>query len=245
MPISLLSVIIVEDQPEISSYISSLVERRPGLLIAGRCNNVEDASILIDKEKPDLLLLDIHLPDGTAFDLLNKIKHSCRTIFLTAYEEHAIKAIKYGALDYLLKPINEEEFYQALSKVDDIIPAGADQLMIANGYHNDRVKTKLILRSTDYLQIVEIKDIVYCHSHEGYTTFHLKDDTKIMVTRIIKEYEDILTEPTFIRTHQSYLVNHHFIEKYLKEGFLVLKNKTEIPVATRRKEAVLFFLSNL
>ncbi len=245
MPLSLIRVVIVEDQPDIRSDIQFLVERQNGFSVAGSCGTVKEARQLISQIKPDLLLLDIHLADGTGFDVLREAPNEFKVIFLTAFEKHAIQAIKFGALDYLLKPIDEIEFTQALNKVSQYFPAKSEQLNIASSYHKEGVRSRLVLRSQEYFQIVEISEIIYCHSDAGYTSFFLYDGKKILTSKILKDYEDLLTEPFFIRPHQSYMVNCQYIEKYRKDGLLVLKNGVEIPVAQRRKDAVLDFLYNL
>lgn len=244
MPLSPIKVFIVEDQPNILNEINLLVESYVGFTVVGSCGTVKSARQLILQIMPDLLLLDINLPDGTGFDVLKDIPE-LKVIFITAFEKHAIQAIKWGALDYLVKPVNEEEFALALNKASQFIPAKYEQVNIARQYHEHGLRTRLVLRSLDYLQIVEIDQIIYCQSNSGYTTFHLNDNRKIVVSKILKEYEDILTEPSFIRPHQSYLVNSDFIDKYSKDGFIHLKSGESIPVATRRKEAVLEFFNKL
>lgn len=240
-----LSVVIVEDHPDLLREIQLLVERQNGFTVVGSCSKVKEARQVITQFKPDLLLLDIHLPDGTGFDVLSEGSNDFKVIFLTGFENHAIKAIKYGALDYLLKPLNELEFAQALNKVSQFFPPKSEQLNVASTYHQDGIRNRLVLRTQDHLQIVEIDQIIYCHSDSGYTSFFLNDGSKIVASKIIKDYEDILTEPYFVRPHQSYLVHFKYVNKYRKDGFLVLKNGTEIPVSTRKKEAILEYFNEM
>lgn len=245
MTLSLIRVVIVEDQPNIRNDIEYLVKQQQGFVVSATCGTVKEARQIITQIKPDLLLLDIHLPDGTGFDILQEPANEFKVIFLTAFEKHAIQAIKAGALDYILKPIDESEFKQALEKVSQYFPAKSEQVNVANKYHQDKIRDKLVLRSQDYLQVIEIKNIVYCHSNAGYTTFYLDDKRKIMVSKILKDYEDILTEPAFLRPHQSYLINTDFIDGYSKDGFIHLKNGEQIPVATRRKETISEYFNKL
>jgi len=119
------------------------------------------------------------------------------------------------------------------------------QLDVAQQYHKKRTHSRLVLRAQDYLQVVEIDQIIYCHSDSGYTSFFLTDGSKIVTSKIIKDYEDVLSEPDFLRTHQSYLVNFRYVNKYRKDGFLILKNGIEIPVATRKKEAIMEYFNRL
>jgi two-component system LytT family response regulator len=245
MTTPLIRVVIVEDQPAIRSDIEYLVTQQNGFLIAGVCGTVKDAIELIDKSQPDLLLLDIQLPDGTGFDIVNACPHDYKVIFLTAFENHALQAIKVGALDYLLKPVDETELAEALSKVIEHLPARKEQISIAKNFHRTGIRDRVVLRSQDYIQIVHFKDILYCHSDKGYTAFYLVDGKKIVTSRIIKEYEELMPEPLFIKTHQSYLVNADQIDIYKKEGVIILKNGAEIPVAVRRKEIILNYFNRL
>lgn len=245
MTLSTIRVVIVEDQPNIRNDVRILVEHQNGFSVEGSCGTVKEARNLIRQLRPDLLLLDIHLPDGTGFDVLKESANECKVIFLTAYEKHAIQAIKYGALDYLLKPIDENEFAESLKKVFQYFPPKSEQVNIASSYHREGIRSRLVLRSQDYLQVIEIAQILYCHSNSGYTTFHLIDGKEIMVSKILKDYEDVLNEPSFLRPHQSYLINSNYIDRYTKEGFIHLKNGDQIPVSTRRKEAVMEFFNRL
>jgi two-component system LytT family response regulator len=245
MTLSAIRVVIVEDQPNILTDIQFLVEQQTGFVVTATCGTVREAKILIAQTKPDLLLLDVDLPDGTGFDILQEASNEFKVIFLTGHEQHAIRAIKCGALDYLLKPIDETEFSQALSKVAGHLPAKPEQLKIAKHYHQKQVGNRLVLRSQNVLQVVEISEIVYCHSDSGYTTFHLSDGKKHVVSNILKDYEDILTEPMFLRPHQSYLINTNYIDRYSKDGIIHLKNGQPIPVAGRRRDAVMEFFNRM
>jgi two-component system LytT family response regulator len=189
------------------------------------------------------LLLDISLPDDSGFDILAKFPdRSLKVIFLTAYQEHAIKAIKYGALDYLLKPIVEDEFKVAINKA---LPITKDQFDLAHNGFKNGVHNRLVLRSQNYIQIVAVNDIIYCKSDSGYTNFFLADGRNVLTSKYIKEYEEVLPAKKFIRPHQSYIVNLDFIDRYHKEGYLLLKNNIKIPVSVRRKEDVTDYLKGI
>jgi two-component system LytT family response regulator len=245
MALSQIKVVIIEDQPSVRRDVQLLVQRQVGFSVAGACGTVKEAKQLLWEVKPELLLLDVHLPDGTGFDILEETPDLFKVIFLTAFEKHALQAIKIGALDYLLKPVEESELTLALTKALHSFPSKAEQIAIASRYHHEGVRSRLVLRSQDFLQVVELSQIIYCSSDAGYTTFHLSDGRKILVSKILKDYEDVLTEPTFLRPHQSYLVNSNYIDKYSKEGFIYLKNGVQIPVATRRKDMILNFFNRL
>jgi two-component system LytT family response regulator len=243
-----LKLLIVEDQPAIRKDILSMIVNETDFIVAGTCGSVKDARVLMPAIEPDLLLLDITLTDGTGFDILEQNDmHHCGVIFLTAHKEHAIKAIKFGALDYVLKPIDQAELIAALHKAKR---SHAVQHTPLNGaqevttYTNDR--QRIVLRFQDELQVVQLQEIVYCHSDAGYTTFFLADGRKLLTSKCLKEYEADLPESLFLRTHQSYVVNTCFIDRYRKENNeLVLRNGAVIPVAGRRKEMLLHYMNHL
>lgn len=240
--------LIVDDEPAIRKDLQYLLSKHPDFICTGACGSVHDALVLINTTQPDLVLLDIQLSDGTSFDLLAQLKKfSFKIIFITAYNDRAISAIKYGALDYLVKPVDEEEFAQALQKVKDSKEDSQvldTQLSFAKNYlQNSQSMNRIALKSQEYLQIVHFDEIVYCQSNAGYTTFHLTDSRKILISKSLKEYEELLPEQIFLRPHQSYLVNQQYIDRYLKDGLLVLKNGMEIPVSTRKRDYVMATLT--
>lgn len=243
----MIRVVIVDDEPAIRKDTQALMQQQPGFVVVGACGSVQEAKVIIPATQPDLLLLDIQLTDGTGFDILQDLAIPCKVIFITAYHDHALKAIKYGALDYILKPLDEEELQTALDKVRKTEGAHPqqDQLAIARqSFQQGSLPNRIVLRSQQYLQVVPFEEIMYCQSDTGYTTFFLTENRKIVVSKSIKEYEELLPS-YFMRPHQSYLVNHHFIDRYHKDGYLVLRNNAEIPVSTRRKDYVIEYLTGV
>lgn len=243
----MIRVMIIDDEPAIRKDTQSLLQQQPDFVVVAACGSVQEANIIIPATQPDLLLLDIQLLDGTGFDILQSLQSPCKVIFITAYHDYALKAIKYGALDYLLKPLDEEELKAALEKVrqSGISQPLPDQIAIARqSFQQGGLHNRIVLRSQQYLKVVPFEEIIYCHSDTGYTTFFLTGDRKIVVSKSIKEYEELLPA-YFMRPHQSYLVNHHFIDTYHKDGYLVLRNNTEIPVSTRRKDFVIEYLTGV
>lgn len=235
---SYLRVVIVDDHYAIREDAEVLLSPMKQFMVVGSCSSVQEAIAVIKETNPDLLLLDISLPDGTGFDILEQIPdRKFKVIFLTAYEEHALKAIKVGALDYLLKPLNEEEFKKALNKVLDLPELESRQVATAKSQFKEN--SRLVLSSQEHLQIVELSDIIYCQSDAGYTTFYLVGDKKIVTSKYIKEYEEFLPPDQFLRSHASFVVNIKYIDRYHKDdGYLLLRTGTKIPVAARRKETV-------
>ncbi|WP_343702819.1 LytTR family DNA-binding domain-containing protein [Chitinophaga sp.] len=240
----MIRVVIIDDEPAIRKDLQALMQQQAGFIVVGACGGIQEARVLIPASQPDLLLLDISLADGTGFDLLQELTPACKVIFITAHQHFAIKAIKYGALDYLLKPVDEEELQQALARVSRMQAAEPAQLAVAREQlKQGGLPHRIVLRSQQYLQIVAFEEIIYCQSDAGYTTFFLTDGRKIVVSKSIKEYEELLPDTWFLRPHQSYLVNHRFIDRYHKDGYLVLRNNIEIPVSTRRKDFVMEYLT--
>jgi two-component system LytT family response regulator len=248
-PTSPLRVLIVEDQIVIRHNLEHFLRQQPGFTVVGVCGSVMNARTMIHLEMPDLVLLDIGLPDGTGFDLLDDTFPAFRTkvIFLTAHNEYAIRAIRYGAIDYLLKPFDEQELTEALQKVTSAQPLLRDQINIALRSLNQYMRqNQIALRSQQFVKIVELKDICYLQGDNGYTTVFLHDGKKMVTTRRLKDYEELLSGNSFLRTHQSYLANGLYFDRYHpKEGIVYLKDGTPIPVSDRKKDLIDNYFKNL
>jgi len=245
--------VIVDDEPAMqeinSKYLKSFF---PEIELAGVANSVESAVQLINEQQPDLVLLDVELGAETGFKLLEILKpYTFKVVFITGHGSYALKAIKFSAIEYILKPINEIEFEQAIGKAVNEITR--EQHHEEQGqYLLDSIRKefnpkKLILKTVDSLHIIDIKNILYCQSDNSYTTFFIENDEKIMVSKSIKEYEELLSEHYFIRPHQSYLVNLNLVKKIDKSdgGFVIMKNKKEIPVSVRQKKRLIELLEKL
>jgi two-component system LytT family response regulator len=233
---------VIEDNKRLQKEIVAMVENVPGFRVEGTAGSVANAVDLIISKQPDLLLLDVALQDGSAFEILEKTIHlNYQIIFLTAHHEYALKAIKFGALDYLIKPLDEIEFYVALRKITKEHNQ-KEQIKIALEAFSEKSKNnRLVLHSSNRFQIVTLDQIIYCQSDNGYTTFHLVGDKKILTSKYLKEYEDVLSNTDFLRVHQSYLVNKKFIEVYM-DGNLILNDNSQIPVSHRKRELIMEFL---
>ncbi|MET4137875.1 LytTR family DNA-binding domain-containing protein [Pedobacter sp. UYP1] len=240
-------ILIIEDEPAVLKELVWFIKQDHQLILLGTATNVKDALVLIKATGPELILMDIQLVDGTAFDILNQLAAiSFKIIFITAYSHFAIKAIKYGALDYLLKPLDEMELKEVLNSIkrDKEIESLqlSEQLAIVKNnveYKDINLESRIVLHSLDFLQILQLKEIIYCQSDGGYTTFFLSEGRKLMISKPLKFYDELLPEKWFLRPHQSYLVNVLHIDKFLKAGTIVMKDKTEIPVASRRRDYII------
>jgi len=246
----MLTVAIIEDEVAIRKEIAWLLKNEIDVKIVGYSDKVKDAIKLIEVHKPDVILMDIRLIDGTAFDIINGLNQTPENIiFITAYNQFAIKAIKFGALDYLLKPISEVELSEALQRYRnkrDKETHWSEKLNIAQQSLNDEnLPQSIVLHTISQTHIVMVQDIVYCKGDGPYTFFYLENGKNLLVSKPLKHYEEILSAPWFLRTHQSYLVNKNFVDTISKSEYLVLKNKEEIPVSSRRKNYILNALSSL
>lgn len=230
--------IIVEDKTYIRKGLLNLLELiDTDVKVVGECESVKEAVIVAKACKPELVFLDINLTDGNAFDFLEQTKHlNFKVIFITAYEEFALKALKMGAVDYLLKPVDVEELKIALGKVKQLsVTEQKEQINVAKQLWNNQ-EDKLILSLQDSFQVVDLNELMYCESDKGYTTFYCNEGKKHLVSKTLKEFEERLTKVNFTRPHQSFMVNLKFIDKYDKSGVIHLKNGKKIPVSSRKKE---------
>jgi len=216
---------------------------------------VEADSVTSAKEKivissPDILFLDIQLGDGTGFDLLRQMNTTTNIIFTTAYNQYAVKAFKFAAIDYLLKPIDPDELIEAIDKTyqkqqQDLDKERMDLFMTMMERKSNAVQ-KISLATNESIHIVNIEDIVFCEADRNYTTFHLLNGKELVISKSLREHEEMLPKQDFIRTHHSYLVNINHITRYEKMGnFLVSIDGSKIPVSVRKKEVVFQFLKKL
>jgi len=242
----MINCIIVDDEPKSRESLKILLEDFcQNVVVKALCQDVAEAVDAIQVHKPDVVFLDIHLKRETGFDLLNRLNDvNFEVIFTTAYSEYAIKAFKFSAIDYLLKPIDIEELKRALAKVEkrmsDTISDRLKQL-IQNLKAPSTENYKLALPTSDGLVFVKVNDILYCEASSNYTLIFTFDGKKHVVSRTLKEYEDMLSEHNFFRIHNSYLINLNAIKKYVRGegGYVVMANDQSLDVSKRKKEAFL------
>jgi two-component system LytT family response regulator len=230
--------IIVEDKAYIRKGLLNLLELiDTDVKVVGECESVKEAVIVANACKPELIFLDINLIDGDAFEFLEQTQHlNFKVIFITAYEEFALKALKMGAVDYLLKPVDIEELKVALNKVKQLtVIEQKEQINVAKQAWNAQ-SNQLILSLQDSFQVVDLDALMYCESDKGYTTFYCNNGKKYLVSKTLKVFEERLNDSNFIRPHQSFMVNLKFIDKYDKSGVIHLKNGKKIPVSSRKKD---------
>ena len=184
------------------------------------------------------------LADGTGFDILEIVPNlNSKVIFVTASDEYAIKAFKFAAIDYILKPYSIEDLGNAINKAKAQIQPGKEQINVLKQLVTQpAIKPKrLSLHTSEKIIIVDIDDIIRCNSDNNYTIFYLKDKSKILVSKTLKYYSDILKEVNFLRVHQSHLVNKNYIKEFIKSdgGYLILNDSSNIPVSARKKKDII------
>jgi two-component system LytT family response regulator len=249
----MLRLIVIDDLQNAREVIASIIKKHcKQVQLVGVADSVQSGIQAIKQHKPDLVLLDIQMHDGTGFDLLNKCKPvDFKVIFISAYEEHALKAFKFSALDYILKPIDSKELIAAIEKAEATIrqpPIASTLDVLENNYSNvGKESKKIVLKTADSIYAVNINEIVRCESEENYTHFYLADGKKILISKPLKEYDELLSEFGFFRIHQSHLINLDYFERYKKAygGFAVMKDSAEIPVSTRKKDLFLRAIEKL
>ncbi len=239
----MLRAIVIDDEKASRDTLINMVNRY--------CNNIE----VIDKadgfvsgiesiknNRPDLVFLDIQMADGSGFKLLDTIKDiRFEVIFTTAFDQYAIKAIKYSALDYLLKPIAPDELKSAVEKAElrkDTGNINHLKILFKNLEANDSEERQIALSTMQGIYIFKLDEIICCEADGCYSTIYIVDDKKVLITRPLKELEDLIDDTNFIRTHKSFLVNKKHIKNYMRAngGSLVMSNKMEIPVSRRKKD---------
>lgn len=245
--------VIIEDEAESRELLTALVTKNcEGVTVVDTAGNVEAGVEAIKKHSPDLIFLDISMPDGTGFDLLGKVANmKFDIIFTTATDRYALKAIKYSALDYMLKPIDVEELKVAVEKVKDkkSSVSGVENLafLLQNLKQKNDNFSKITLPTGNAYEIVNVPDIIRCEAEGSYTNFYLVGNKKVMVSASLKHYEDLLPENDFIRVHHHHLINMNHVVRFLKVdgGYAIMSDGTQVEISRRKKDAFVERLSKL
>jgi len=241
------TVIIEDDIIALNVFKKMFADNFPDVEIIGEASTVVKSISLIKRTKPDLVFLDIELPDGDAFNILDSFKNrDFKIIFVTSHVSGALKAIKLSALDYLLKPVTKKDLIEAIRKYKITIQNSErlveqQKIFKENFYNESKTHTKVVLTTTKEYFIVESDDIVRCQSDSYYTNFFLNNGEEIFVSKTMKEYENLLSDFGFVRVHNSHLVNINYIKSFKrKEGdYLIMKDGAKVPVSRRRKNVVM------
>lgn len=218
--------------------------------VIGEANGVVEGAKLLKTMQPDVLFLDIQMQDGSGFDLLDILNEiPFKIIFITASDAHAIKAFRYAAIDYLLKPVDPDELTAALTKFREHKLNESDKYKLLNDSlkNNHKAHERLALHTQDKIHIVNIADIIRCVSDVNYTEFFFSNAKKLLVTRTLKDFEDLLSDQGFYRVHQSHLVNTKYIKEFVKTdgGYILMTDGSNVPVSTRKRPEVIKMLEDL
>jgi len=241
---TMLTAIIIDDETNSRNALRQKITKHcNNVMIIADCENGEEGIEKIETQKPDIIFLDIEMPRMNGFTMLQQIKNkNFEVIFITAYDHYAIKAIKFSALDYLLKPVEVEDLKAAVEKVTQkrkqMDGNKRVELLVQNFLEEKTAHQRIAISSMEGLQFVTTNDIIYLEANSNYTSFYLADNRKITATKTLKDFEEILPASMFIRIHHSYLINKNGIEKYIKGegGQVVMKNGVTLDVARRKKE---------
>jgi two-component system, LytTR family, response regulator len=232
------------------TFRKDLEEYAPDIEIIGEAGGVVEGAKLLKNLQPDIVFLDIQMQDGSGFDLLDLLPNiPFKIIFITASDAHAIKAFRYAAIDYLLKPVDPDELVAALAKYRKQKSDETEKYKLLNETlkNHHKPSERLALHSQDKIHIVNISDIIRCESSVNYTIFHFPNNKQMVVSKTLKEFEDLLTDLKFFRVHQSHLVNSRYIREFVKSegGHLIMNDGSLVPVSTRKRADVIKMLDEL
>ncbi len=239
----MIEAVIVEDEAKGLNNLKNLLDKYcPQVRVTGEAGSVEKGAALLLNSKPDVAFLDISLPDGLVFQMLNRVRPiEFEIIFVTAYEEYAIKACEYSSIGYILKPIDPDILKSAVARVQPRRNTESDRrLDIFNSYYNNpNAFTKMSIAALDGIYFVNIRDIVRFEAEDNYTHIFLKDGERITASKTIKAYEDMLAPFNFYRVHKRHVINLNYMRKFVKGdgGYLVMDDNIQIEVSRRRRPA--------
>jgi len=242
--------IIIDDIPEaIETLKEDLASYSPNIQVIATADGVVSGAKLLKKTTPDLLFLDIQMQDGSGFDLLEILPEiKFKLIFTTASDAFAIRAFKFSAIDYLLKPIDPDELMAAVKKATENLEDNSRNVAaLLENVKEKSTPKRLALHTLEKIHIAETAEILRLESSGNYTTFFFTDQTKLLVTKTLKEYDKLLADCGFVRVHQSHLINLKHVKEYVKVdgGYLVMKDKYKVPVSVRKRSLVVKMLERL
>jgi two-component system LytT family response regulator len=245
-----LKTIIIDDEHDAVDFISSIIrEYCPSLQVIGKAYNVNEGVALIREGKPDLLFLDVEMPNGTGFDLLAQFPDKdFEVIFITAFNHYAIKAIKFSAVDYILKPININEFIEAVGRVTkkrSEKPAQSNEsIRVLMENLRSSVPSRLAIPTADGMEYLNPREIIRIEADRSYSWFYL-NSRKILVSKHLKEFQELLGDRYFFRSHNSHLINLKYVRKFIRKegGYIEMSDGSMIPVSRNKKDLFLVQMS--
>ena len=248
----MLRVMIIDDEPDAVKFIQGIVaEYCPNLEVVGTANSARDGVSMINQTHPDLVFLDVQMPHGSGFDLLSSFpEKTFDVIFITAYNHYAIQAIKFSAVDYILKPVNISELIEAVNKVEQ----KRTSLEYRNLNYNNLlenlkapVPSKLAIPTSDGIEYLNTAEIIRIEADRSYSWFFLKDKKKYLVSRNLKEYQELLQELNFFRPHNSHLINMIYVKKFIRHegGYIEMTDGSSVPISRGKKDLFLLQMAKI
>ena len=253
----MITAILIDDDQHLREGLKALLERYTNdIQVIGEAESVKTGIIAIEKLQPQVIFLDIHLSDGTGFDILEKLKKgtgkiASHIVFITAHEQYAVKAFKFSALDFILKPIDPEELQATIIKIKEVASKTNSFDHIDLLLENIRKKVdnfkRIALSTSDGIHLFEVSDIIRCEAKGNYTEFFIKNHKPVLISKTLKEYEEMLTTEGFERIHQSHLINLAFLKSYIKTdgGYVIMADNSQIPLAQSKRERLQELIRNL
>lgn len=242
-------ILIVEDEKRTRALLAALLNSFQLNLEVFEAATVVSAIKSIKEFSPEIIILDINLPDGTGFDVLDvTADQNFKVIFSTAHQEFALRAIKSAAFDYLLKPIDPLELKESVKKaIQASKKATVNHIDVLRENWNEKIPKKLVLHTSDSIFVIQTEDLIRCESDKNYTTFYLNDGRKIIASRTMKDYEILLNDLPFYKTHRSHIMNFKYFDRFDKRdgGAIIMKNKHEVPLARSNREPFFALLERL
>ncbi|MGG5208062.1 LytR/AlgR family response regulator transcription factor [Chryseobacterium sp. MIQD13] len=253
----MINAVIIDDDANLREGMKEMLKLyAPEIVLLGEAESVKSGIELIENKKPEIVFLDILMNDGTGFDILEQLNErqgqiSAHVIFITAHEKFAIKAFRFSALDFLLKPVDPDELKNVIIKIKEIQHRSNThkhiELLLDNISRKTESFKKIALSTSEGIHLFEIKDIIRCESEDNYTEFYIKNHKTVIISKTLKEYEELLGEHGFERIHQSHLINLNELKSYIKKdgGFVIMSDGSKLPVSQRKKEKLQELISKL
>ncbi|MBB6370469.1 LytR/AlgR family response regulator transcription factor [Chryseobacterium shigense] len=244
----MINAVIIDDDANLREGMKEMLKLyAPDIILLGEAESVKSGIELIENKKPEIVFLDILMNDGTGFDILEQLNErqgqiSAHVIFITAHEKFAIKAFRFSALDFLLKPVDPDELKNVIIKIKEIQHRSNThkhiELLLDNISRKTESFKKIALSTSEGIHLFEIKDIIRCESEDNYTEFYIKNHKTVIISKTLKEYEELLGDHGFERIHQSHLINLNELKSYIKKdgGFVIMSDGSKLPVSQRKKE---------
>ncbi|GHC45198.1 LytR/AlgR family response regulator transcription factor [Ulvibacter litoralis] len=253
----MIDAILIDDDKNLREGMKKLLALfAPNIQIIGEADSVATGVTAIDTLKPQVVFLDIQLNDGTGFDILEKVAEknnaiNSNIVFITAHEQYAIKAFRFSALDFLLKPVDPEELQKVIKKIEAVVEKKNDfshiDLLLENIRKNVDNFKRIALSTSDGIHLFDINDIIRCESTDNYTKFYIKNNKTVLISKTLKEYEELLAEHNFERIHQSHLINLTYLKSYIKKdgGYVVMEDGSHLPISQRKRERLQHILKSM